>query len=166
MLGVGNTPRYSKSRCFDLFPFPAATETQTVRIRDLAEELNQHRKRAEAAGLGIITQYNLLERLSGGETLTDKEQALDAKGLVSLLLELHQKLDAAVAQAYGWPVDLSDAEILERLVALNHERATEEAKGQIRWLRPDYQAGTPAPKPDDAGPLPMKKSINKRRTAE
>jgi hypothetical protein len=31
----------------------------------------------------------------------------------------HQKLDAAVAAAYGWPVDLSDEQILERLLALN-----------------------------------------------
>jgi Mg/Co/Ni transporter MgtE len=60
---------------------------------------------------------------------------------VSLLLALHQKLDAAVAQAYGWPEDLSDVDILERLVALNHDRAVEEAQGRIRWLRPEYQAG-------------------------
>jgi hypothetical protein len=40
----------------------------------------------------------------------------------------HQKLDAAVAAAYGWPADLSDEQILERLLALNLERAAEEAK--------------------------------------
>ncbi len=140
MLGVGNTPRYFKSRCFDPFPFPEATETQRIVIRDLAEELDQHRKRAEGSGLGLIALYNLLERLRGGEPLTEKEKALDDQGLVSLLLELHRKLDAAVAQAYGWPVDLSDADILERLVALNQERAAEEAQGHIRWLRPGYQA--------------------------
>jgi very-short-patch-repair endonuclease len=33
-----------------------------------------------------------------------------------------------------------DDAILERLVALNAERAAEEARGHIRWLRPDYQA--------------------------
>jgi len=38
----------------------------------------------------------------------------------------HQKLDAAVAAAYGWPPDLSDERILERLLALNLERATAE----------------------------------------
>ncbi|MEA2068416.1 MAG: class I SAM-dependent DNA methyltransferase, partial [Verrucomicrobiota bacterium] len=32
-----------------------------------------------------------------------------------------------------------DAEILERLVALNTTRAAEEAQGTIRWLRPDFQ---------------------------
>jgi hypothetical protein len=40
----------------------------------------------------------------------------------------HKKLDAAVAAAYGWPADLSDEQILERLLALNLERAAEEAK--------------------------------------
>jgi hypothetical protein len=39
----------------------------------------------------------------------------------------HKKLDAAVAAAYGWPADLSDEQILERLLALNLERAAEEA---------------------------------------
>ena len=30
---------------------------------------------------------------------------------------------AAVSEAYGWPADLADGEILERLLALNLERA-------------------------------------------
>jgi hypothetical protein len=33
------------------------------------------------------------------------------------LAQLHQKLDAAVFAAYGWPGSLTDAEILERLLA-------------------------------------------------
>ena len=32
-----------------------------------------------------------------------------------------------------------EAELLERLVALNHERAEEEKAGKIRWLRPEFQ---------------------------
>ena len=35
----------------------------------------------------------------------------------------HRRLDEAVAAAYGWPSDLSDDEVLERLFALNQERA-------------------------------------------
>jgi hypothetical protein len=35
----------------------------------------------------------------------------------------HRQLDQAVLDAYGWPHDLSDEEILERLLALNLERA-------------------------------------------
>jgi len=35
----------------------------------------------------------------------------------------HKKLDRAVLDAYGWPHDLSDEELLERLLALDLERA-------------------------------------------
>jgi type II restriction/modification system DNA methylase subunit YeeA len=35
------------------------------------------------------------------------------------LADCHAKLDAAVAAAYGWPADLTDEAILERLLALN-----------------------------------------------
>ena len=35
----------------------------------------------------------------------------------------HKRLDAAVFAAYGWPNDLKDDAILERLLALNLERA-------------------------------------------
>ena len=41
----------------------------------------------------------------------------------------HEKLDAAVAAAYGWPANLSDEEILTRLLALNLARAAAEKKG-------------------------------------
>ena len=41
--------------------------------------------------------------------------------------------------AWGWPGLVTDAEILNRLVALNAERAAEEKGGLIRWLRPDSQ---------------------------
>jgi hypothetical protein len=39
------------------------------------------------------------------------------------LADAHRKLDEAVFAAYGWPATLTDAEILERLLTLNHERA-------------------------------------------
>ena len=53
---------------------------------------------------------------------------------------IHDALDATVAEAYGWPVDLTEQEILVRLVALNKERVEEEEAGIIRYLRPEYQA--------------------------
>jgi hypothetical protein len=43
-----------------------------------------------------------------------------------IFLRIHAKLDAAVAPVYGWPADLNDEEMLERLLALNMERAAEE----------------------------------------
>ena len=35
----------------------------------------------------------------------------------------HEKLDRAALAAYGWPEGLGDEEVLERLLALNLERA-------------------------------------------
>jgi hypothetical protein len=39
----------------------------------------------------------------------------------------HKKLDETVFAAYGWPTDLTDEQILEKLLALNLERSQEEA---------------------------------------
>ncbi len=78
-------------------------------------------------------------RNDGTAVLTDKEEDIKTRGLVLILKELHDEIDRLTARAYGWPVDLSDEEILARLVALNAERAKEEAAGLVRWLRPDYQ---------------------------
>jgi len=43
--------------------------------------------------------------------------------------DIHRALDAAVLRAYGWPEDLSDEAILERLLGLNLERAEESNQG-------------------------------------
>jgi hypothetical protein len=90
--------------------------------------------------------YNVLAKLRSGEPLTEKERVIHEYGLVSILREVHDALDVAVLDAYGWPHDLDDEGILERLVALNADRAAEEKRGLVRWLRPDYQrplAGEP-----------------------
>ena len=42
----------------------------------------------------------------------------------------HKKLDAADFAAYGWPVGLTDEEILERLLALNLARAGVKPRGK------------------------------------
>jgi hypothetical protein len=89
-----------------------------------------------------------------------------------VLKEIHDDIDRAVFTAYGWedliprlvgkpgatlpsPHKSADQEaaeekLLTRLVALNQERAAEEKRGLVRWLRPDYQIpklGAKAPKP-------------------
>jgi len=143
-LGQGDDPVYVKSRCFDPFPFPAADDLQKQRIRALAEKLDAHRKRvlAEHPHLTLTGLYNVLEKLRAGtapDALTTEDRRIFDDGLVLILKDYHDELDTAVAAAYGWPADLSDNDILVRLVALNQERVKEEAVGQIRWLRPDYQ---------------------------
>ncbi|MBD8877763.1 class I SAM-dependent DNA methyltransferase [Roseibium polysiphoniae] len=138
-LGVGNDPRYNKSRCFDPFPFPDLTETQLTILRTLGEELDAHRKKQQAAHpkLTLTQMYNVLEKLRAGETIEGKDNY--DQGLIGILKDIHDRIDAAVAEAYGWPENLTDEEILFKLVDLNKERAAEEASGHIRWLRPDYQ---------------------------
>ncbi|PPK87329.1 type II restriction/modification system DNA methylase subunit YeeA [Neolewinella xylanilytica] len=155
-LGVGNDSVYAKTRCFETFPFPSPTEDQKQSIRNLAERLDAHRKRQQAQQpkLTMTGLYNVLEKLRSGEPLDDKERKIHEQGLVGILKQLHDELDVAVAKAYGWEdliagdPDSSEAklrddvtqEILQRLVDLNAERAAEEAKGLVRWLRPEYQA--------------------------
>lgn len=84
--------------------------------------------------------YNVLEKCRTEAPLSDAEKDIYEAGLIGVLRRIHDDIDVAVAKAYGWPDDLSDAEFLERLVALNRERAAEEREGTIRWLRPDFQA--------------------------
>lgn len=137
------------------------------RLNDLGERLDAFRKERLATN-GALTMtglYNRLERrreaLNGGEPLTEVEREDHARAQTALLAELHDDIDRATLAAYGWS-DLANALIgkpggttpsnhkdeaqeaaeeamLSRLVALNAERAKEEARGLVRWLRPDYQ---------------------------
>ncbi|MBS3910986.1 MAG: class I SAM-dependent DNA methyltransferase [Hydrogenophaga sp.] len=150
-------PRYNKTRCFETFPFPSddtgLTPALTERIRQLAEQLDAHRKARQAAfeSVTLTGMYNVLDKLRRHEPLTAKDKTLHEQGLVSVLQSLHDELDAAVLMAYGWSdlgaVPWSDEAaraawtetLLERLVALNAKRAAEEAAGMVRWLRPAFQ---------------------------
>ncbi|MFN8767996.1 MAG: class I SAM-dependent DNA methyltransferase [Lysobacteraceae bacterium] len=166
-LGVGDDPRYNKKRCFDPYPFPDLRRNDPLqsRIRDLGEQLDAHRKRQQAAhpGLTLTGMYNVLETLRSGEPLSPKERVIHEQGLVSVLRQIHDELDAAVLDAYGWAdllpalrvahgnESLADGQtredakrafdeaVLERLVALNAERAAAEARGEVLWLRPEFQ---------------------------
>lgn len=162
LLGVASFAqghRYTKTKIFDPFPFPDATDAQRAAIAELAEELDQTRKLAiaETPGLTMTELYNLREKLraanSGGDPMADKDAKRASAARAGIVDRLHEQLDQAVAHAYGWGAEwaagqLGPSEIVARLVALNHERAKEEAAGKIRWLRPDYQIPRFAP---DAG---------------
>ncbi len=84
--------------------------------------------------------YNVLKKERRGEDLDADERIIHEQGLVGVLKELHDELDAAVAAAYGWDAGLPEETILQRLVALNAERRAEEEEGHVRYLRPEYQA--------------------------
>lgn len=151
-LGVGNDPTYNHTDCFDPFPFPDLDGKPDLKaeLDELGERLDAFRKeRLEAYDFLTMTKlYNVLERVRALEAktddtpLSDSEKDIYEAGLVGVLKDIHDRIDAAVFKAYGWPADLDEEAILQRLVDLNHERAAEEARGHIRWLRPDFQNPT------------------------
>jgi len=151
-LAAGGTledrPRYNKSLCFESFPFPdldtGLTPALAENIRQLAEQIDSHRKARQVVhdDLTLTALYNVLEKLRSKAPLTSKEKVIHGQGLVGVLGSLHDELDSAVLQAYGWddlqlPADTDT--LLERLVALNTRRTAEEVAGTIRWLRPEFQ---------------------------
>jgi hypothetical protein len=116
-LGKGNDPRYTPTTTFETFPFPwppgqePADDPAVQAIAEAAQALVAAREAwlnpAEVMGV------NLKQR-----TLTNLYNSRP-----DWLTAAHQRLDAAVLAAYGWPEDIGDAELLERLLALNLARA-------------------------------------------
>ena len=107
-LGVGNDPRYTSKTIFGSFPFPfpEASVSPKSPIRDLGESpltFTENVGKALHSDLTITDMYNVLEKLRSGEPLTDKEKVTHEQGLVSVLKQIHDDLDAAVFDAYGWP---------------------------------------------------------------
>lgn len=115
--GVGNDPTYNNTTCFETFPFPwapghepasgLAVEKIAAAARNLVEQRDAWLNPAEVFGVDLKqrTLTNLYNRRP------------------DWLVEAHHRLDAAVLAAYDWPADLSDEEILARLLALNLARA-------------------------------------------
>ncbi len=119
----GGRPTYNNTTCFETFPFPWPPNCEPKNsplleaIAEAARELVQ--KRDAWLNPPGADPKDLKER-----TLTNLYNARPA-----WLADAHRKLDEAVFAAYGWPVTLTDAELLERLLALNHERsAVQEAE--------------------------------------
>ena len=118
-MGKGNDPRYNSSRTFETFPFPwpprqePPDDPRVEAIAAAARELVQLRD-------AWLNPPGASEAELKKRTLTNLYNARP-----TWLDNVHQKLDAAVFAAYGWPADLSDEEILERLLALNLARAGE-----------------------------------------
>jgi hypothetical protein len=149
LLGVArfaNTHRYTKSKCFDSFPFPEPEHRIRQKISELAEELDSVRQTAlvDVEKMTITELYNLREKVRTGQSLKETEQRRATRARVAIIGRLHEQLDQAVAEAYGWADEwdtgtITQSEIVLRLFALNQERASAENGGDIRWLRPDYQ---------------------------
>jgi hypothetical protein len=124
--------RYTPSDCFDTFPFPTSLPTLEPAGRRYDSERNSVML---ATSTGLTKIYNRFH--DPGVAASD----------IQTLRELHVELDNAVVAAYSWTdLDLSHGfhetrqglrfgisdsarqEILARLLALNHERYTDEVR--------------------------------------
>jgi type II restriction/modification system DNA methylase subunit YeeA len=150
--GVGNDPEYVHTQTFETFPFPDgltpdnpangfAEQPRARAIVEAAKRLNELRENwLNPDGLVHIAS----EVVSGypSRRIPVDEQAakvLQKRTITQLynerptwLVHVHNDLDLAVAAAYGWPPDLSDREILDRLLALNQARVAGHEKKQNR----------------------------------
>lgn len=109
--------RYTATTTFETFPFPwpPGREPQNnPRVEAIAQ----------AARELVEKRDNWLNPPGASEEELKKRTLTNLYNQRPTWLDLaHQKLDRAVFDAYGWPYDLSDEEILARLLALNLERA-------------------------------------------
>ena len=106
-------PTYTPTTCFETFPFPRPTKAQREAIGAAAAELNRLREgwlNPEGVSAAELRKRTLTNLYNHRPTWLDNT---------------HSRLDAAVAMAYEWPADLSEGNILERLLALNLERSGE-----------------------------------------
>jgi hypothetical protein len=132
-LRLGSTledrPSYNSATVFTTFPFPYPPGTEPTEddspviraIADAARELVRLRDNwlnPEPVEGKPISEDDLKKR-----TLTNLYNARP-----EWLANAHRSLDESVLAAYGWPSNLTDQEILARLLTLNHERAAQQLK--------------------------------------
>jgi type II restriction/modification system DNA methylase subunit YeeA len=109
--------RYTPTSTFETFslPWPPCHEPKDS---PLVEAIAEAARELVAKRDAWLNPPNASQEELKRRTLTNLYNARP-----SWLAEAHRKLDAAVFAAYGLPDTLTDAELLERLLALNHERA-------------------------------------------
>jgi hypothetical protein len=144
--------RYTPQTCFETFPFPRPNPEQEDAIAEASRELERLRSRwlnppewtheevlefpgsasgnwdrylhaPDSRGIGTVRYPQLLPNSE------NEAQELSKRTLTNLynarptwLTDAHHRLDNAVLDAYGWPHDISNDEILAKLLALNLQR--------------------------------------------
>ena len=115
----GGRPTYNTTTCFRTFPLPwppgeePAGSPLVEAIAEAAKRLNELREGWLNPEGPLVGEDELKRR-----TLTNLYNDFP-----DWLKRAHKRLDEAVLNAYGWPPDLADDEVLARLLALNQERA-------------------------------------------
>ena len=110
-------PRYTPTTCFETYPFPwppgkePEGDPRVEAIAEAARELVERRDRwlnPEGASEAELKKRTLTNLYNERPTW---------------LALAHERLDHAVLDAYNWPHEVSDEELLERLLGLNLERS-------------------------------------------
>lgn len=146
-------PRYTPSTSFETFPFPEPSAEQELAIASAAVELDSRRcawlnprewtreeilefpgsvdgpwaryvSDPDERGIGTVRYPRLVPKDDEAAKLLAKRTLTNLYNDRPTWLDLaHRKLDETVFAAYGWESDLSEDEILTRLLALNMERS-------------------------------------------
>ncbi|NCA83459.1 MAG: class I SAM-dependent DNA methyltransferase [Opitutae bacterium] len=145
--------RYTPTTCFETFPMPTPPPDQKTAIAETARELNELRERwlnppewtreevlefpgtpggpwsrYIAPGTNTVRYPRLGPKDGASAALLKKRTLTNLYNERPAWLDLaHKKLDAAVFAAYDWKPDLTDADLLAALLALNQERAASPA---------------------------------------
>lgn len=145
--------RYTPTTCFETFPFPGPFEGLKAEISNAAHQLDEMRARwlnppewtreeiiefpgsidgpwagmvqnPDANGIGIVRYVRRVPRdRECARNLTSRTLTNLYNKLPAWLEAAHRKLDAVVFAAYGWEPNLTDDEILAKLLKLNLERS-------------------------------------------
>src|SRR5262249_24956445 len=146
-------PRYTPTTCFETFPFPTPTDAQRDAIAAAAKELDTLRHNwlnppewtrqevlafpgsasgpwaryvhdPDPRGIGTVRYPRLVPKDDAIAAQLAKRTLRNLYNQRPKWLDLaHRQLDDAVFAAYGWPPDLSDDDLLVRLLDLNLARA-------------------------------------------
>jgi type II restriction/modification system DNA methylase subunit YeeA len=110
-------PRYTPTTTFETFPFPfpPGKEPKDERVERIAAAARDLVSKRDA----WLNPQNASEAELRKRTLTNLYNQRP-----TWLDQAHRALDEAVFAAYGWPATLTDDEILQRLLDLNHQRAS------------------------------------------
>jgi type II restriction/modification system DNA methylase subunit YeeA len=147
--GVGNDPTYNAQSCFETFPFPEgltpdipaeqyADDPRGQKIAGAAKRLDELRNNwlnptdLTMSVPEVVTGYpdRILPKTEAAAAVLKKRTLTNLYNERPAWLEnAHRALDEAVADAYGWKADMSDDQMLTKLLALNLERVKASSTG-------------------------------------
>ena len=142
-------PRYTPSTTFETFPFPQGLTpdipAEQYADNPRAQKIAAAAKRLDELRKNWLNPPDLVTRMPEvvqgyPDRILPKDEAsaqvLKQRTLTNLyneqpawLQNAHRNLDEAVAEVYGWQRDMSDDEVLTKLLALNLERVKASSTG-------------------------------------